>query len=102
VILDSLKQAIKDKAKEGSFKVKRPYAKRYKRVAGDWIRLSDVLKLVSDLEKTHIIKSKQELKDKYREVCKTRIQNIADDAIAFFIEELTGLEPEELLGEEKK
>jgi len=63
VSLDSLKQAIKDKAKEGSFKVKRPYAKRYKRVAGDWIRLSDVLNAVGDLEKSHIIKSRKEIQE---------------------------------------
>ena len=42
----------------------------------------------------------KQLVDKYRKVCETRIYNIPDNAVAFFIEELTGLEADELLGGE--
>lgn len=39
----------------------------------------------------------EELKERYRKLCKTRITDISADAQAFFIEELTGLESKELL-----
>lgn len=40
----------------------------------------------------------KELREKYAKLCETRIENIADDAVAFFIEELLDQEPEEILG----
>jgi len=42
---------------------------------------------------------KRELQEKYAKLCETRIANIADDAVAFFIEELLEADAEEILGE---
>lgn len=38
-----------------------------------------------------------ELKQKYAKLCETRIGNMKDDAVAFFIEELLNAEAEEIL-----
>ena len=43
--------------------------------------------------------SKEELQQRYSKLCETRIHNIADDAVAFFIEELLDAEADEILGE---
>lgn len=40
----------------------------------------------------------QQLREIYEQLCKTRVENIADDAVAFFIEKLLDQEPEEILG----
>lgn len=65
------------------------------------ILCSNILDEFVALEQACVIVPRKPLIDKYRKLCKTRISNIADDAVCFFIEELTDSEPEELLEKEK-